>query len=139
MIRKVLSLKTNVVNRAFDEQIGKVYCNSLTLDNAISFARHIELSYMIKTPIYFCHPYHSWEKGGVENVNKLIRQYIPKGSDISSFSDEYIHIIQEKLNNRPREGLGYMTPLEVMMENNQLKVPLNMISLNKKTLARCSA
>lgn len=138
MIRKVMSLKTNVINMAFGEQIKKVCCNSLTLDNDISFAKHIELSLMLNASIYFCHPYHSWEKGGVENVNKLIRQYVPKGSDISTFNDEYIHDVEERLNNRPREGLGYKTPLEVMMENNQFKIPLNMISLNKKTLVKCS-
>jgi len=57
----------------------------------------------------------------VENSNKLIRQYIPKRSDISQYSDEYIQMIQDKLNNRPRKCLGYKTPLEVMRENHQMK------------------
>jgi len=72
-------------------------------------------------PIFFCHSYHAWEKGGVENINKLIRQYIPKGSDISKYTDEYIKEIEITFNNRPRKGLGYKTPLEVMLKNNQFK------------------
>ena len=55
-------------------------CNfsSLTLDNDIAFRKHEELSELIKAPIYFCHAYHSWEKGGVEYSNRLIREYVPK-------------------------------------------------------------
>ena len=57
----------------------------------------------------------------MEYSNKLIRQYIPKRSDVSVYSDEYIQSIQDKLNGRPRKCLGYKTPLEVMQENDQLK------------------
>ncbi len=95
-------------------------------------------------PIYFCHPYHSWGKGGVENTNKLIRQYVPKGSDISQYGDEYIKIIQDKLNNRPRKCLKHKTPNEVMSENNQFKHEIKhllndilKVETNKK--AECSA
>jgi IS30 family transposase len=89
---------------------------SLTLDNDIAFRRHKDLSEYIKAPIYFCQPYHSWEKGGVENANKLIRRYVPKGSDISKYSQREIWDIQHKINNKPRKILGYKTAKEVFLE-----------------------
>lgn len=123
VIKKILSQKTNIINQEiFKITGGFIYFNSLTIDNDISFSKHEELTKMIKCPIYFCHPYHSWEKGGVENINKLIRQYIPKGSDISRYTDEYIKEIEYKLNNRPRKCLNYKTPFEIMKENNQFKI-----------------
>jgi len=122
VIKRILSRNCNIVNRYIKEVTGGFVCfNSLTIDNDISFRKHEELSELLGAPIYFCHPYHSWEKGGVENINRLIRQYIPKGSDISKYSEDYIREIEMKLNNRPRKSLKYKTPLEVMLENNQFK------------------
>lgn len=122
IIRKIMSRSPALVNRYIQEMFGIVVCfNSLTLDNDIVFRKHEELSHLLDKPVYFCHPYHSWEKGGVENTNKLIRQYIPKSSDISQYTDREIQTIEDKLNNRPRKCLHYKTPVEVMMENNQLK------------------
>ena len=86
---------------------------SLTLDNDIAFQKHTRLSKLIQAPIYFCKPYHSWEKGGVENANRLIRRDIPKGCDIARFTNRDIWDIQHKLNNRPRKVLGYKTAKEV--------------------------
>lgn len=122
VIKRLMTHSCDIVNQYVKEMTGGFVCfNSLTIDNDISFRRHEELSELLGAPIYFCHPYHSWEKGGVENINKLIRQYIPRGSDISRYSDRYIREIETKLNNRPRKSLGYKTPLEVMINNNQFK------------------
>ena len=123
---------------------GGIIMNTLTLDNDIVFKKHKELSGLIGKPIYFCHPYHSWEKGGVENINKLIRRYIPKGSDISQCNDEYIQTIQDKLNNRPRKCLKYKTPFEVMRENNQFKKEIkyllsDILKVGENKKAECSA
>ena len=60
----------------------------------------------------FCKPYHSWERGANENTNGLIRQYIPKGTDFSGITDEFVAWVEEKLNDRPRKRLGYLTPNE---------------------------
>lgn len=95
--------------------------NSLTLDNDIAFRRHEELAELLNTDIYFCFPYRSWEKGGVENANRMIRRYIPKGADISQYSDDEIREIEVRLNNMPRQILGFQTALECMLENNQFK------------------
>jgi IS30 family transposase len=122
LIERVMSQKTVVINEHIQKRTGGFICfNSLTIDNDISFSKHEELSKLLGCPIYFCHPYHAWEKGGVENTNKLIRQYIPKGTDISKLTDEYLREVERKLQNRPRKCLGYKTPLEVMRENNQFK------------------
>lgn len=122
VIKRLMSRSCSLVNQYIKKITGGFVCfNSLTIDNDISFRKHEELSQLLRAPIYFCHPYHSWEKGGVENINKLIRQYIPKGSDISKYSEDYIRGIETKLNNRPRKSLRYKTPLEIMIENNQFK------------------
>jgi len=92
---------------------------SLTLDNDIAFRRHTEMSKLIEAPVYFCEPYHSWEKGGVENVNRLIRRYVPKGCDIAKFSQEDIWNIQHTINGTPRKILGYKMAREVFEENQQ--------------------
>ena len=144
IISKLLNQKIEAVHRVIQETTGGVIINSLTLDNDIVFKKHKLLSEILGIPIYFCHPYHSWEKGGVENANKLIRRYIPKGSDISQYSDEYVQIIQNKLNNRPRKCLNYKTPNEVMIKNSQFKKEIKYllsdilkVETNKK--AECSA
>lgn len=132
MIEKIMSRRTDIINQRIHEITGGFICfNSLTIDNDISFQKHENLSELIGAPIYFCHPYHAWEKGGVENTNKLIRQYVPKGSDISKFSKQYVREVELKLQNRPRKCLGYKTPMEVMIENNQFN--LN-VFLQRKTL-----
>ena len=143
LIRKIMIPKMEFIYQLIREMTGGYIVNTLTLDNDIIFRKHERLSRLLGVPIYFCHPYHSWEKGGVENTNKLIRQYIPKGSDISVYSDEYIQTIQDKLNNRPRKCLRYRTPLETMRENNQLKIEiydiLKLISFKTKITEQCSA
>lgn len=85
---------------------------SLTLDNDILFRKHVELAKLLKIKIYFCHPYHSWEKGTVENTNKYIRRDIPKGTNLSKLTPEFIASLEAKLNRRPMKCLGYATPQE---------------------------
>lgn len=143
LLRRILNPTIAEVHRIIAEMTGGVIVNTLTLDNDIVFRKHKELSQILGAPVYFCHPYHSWEKGGVENSNKLIRQYIPKGSDISRYEDAYIQTIQDKLNNRPRKCLKYQTPLEVMSAHRQLKneiyAMMNMIFVEQNKTAECSA
>lgn len=134
LIKKLTAKTIDEVHRLIFELTGGVVLNSLTLDNDIVFRRHRELSRLLGKPIYFCHPYHSWEKGAVENTNKLIRQYIPKGADISKYSDEYIQMVEDRLNNRPRECLESRTPNEVMRQNNQFTKPVGKININLQTL-----
>lgn len=144
LIKKMMNRKIDGVHRIICELTGGIIINSLTLDNDIVFKKHKELSEILGIPIYFCHPYHSWEKGGVENTNKLIRRYVPKGSDISQYSDEYIQMIENKLNNRPKKCLGYKTPKEVMEENSQFKKEIkyllsDILKVEEIKKAECSA
>lgn len=140
LMRKLLLRDTATVNAAIGEITGGMACfNSLTLDNDISFRKHKELSALLGSPIYFCHPYHSWEKGGVENMNKLIRRYIPKRTDISKLSDEFIGGVQNKFNHRPRKCLNFKTPHEVMKENNQFRYFCDRIFKNKQKNALSEA
>lgn len=96
------------------EQYPKEVWKTLTFDNGTENYEHEKLKdwYMIET--YFCDPYKSYQKGSVENTNGLIRQYIHKGSSIDDLTDEQIQAIEDKLNNRPRKKLGYLTPNEAM-------------------------
>ncbi len=88
---------------------------TITRDNGSENALH----YQTKVPSYFCDPYSSWQKGGVENLNGLIREYFSKKSDFDLISEKEVYLIQEKLNNRPRKSLNYLTPNEVIA--NELK------------------
>ena len=86
--------------------------HTITADNGKEFAKHQEIAEKLKTPFYLCKPFHSWERGANENTNGLIRQYIPKGTDFSEITDEFVSWVENKLNNRPRKRLGYITPNE---------------------------
>lgn len=89
--------------------IGKI--RSITTDNGSEFAEHLLIAKRLRTKIFFAHPYSSWEKGCIEYHNKLIRQYIPKGTDFDSISDRMLKEIIIKINKRPRMKLGYSSPV----------------------------
>jgi transposase, IS30 family len=89
---------------------------TITLDNDILFKMHKTLEKLLEVKIYFCHPYHSWEKGSVENANKEIRKFIPKGSDLSKYDQEFIQSLEEYLNQRFMRCLQYATPEEKLNE-----------------------
>ncbi len=77
---------------------------------SIEASRHGIISKLLNAPVFFADSYSSWQKGAIENTNKLTRQYIPKGTDFNDITDEYIHSVQLKINRRPREKLNYSTP-----------------------------
>lgn len=84
---------------------------TITADNGSEFAEHKYICEKLKgVTVYFADSYSSWQKGGVENTNKLIRQYIPKGTDFNTVADAYVMKVQKKLNRRPREKLKFSTP-----------------------------
>lgn len=87
--------------------------HTLTWDNGSEFAEHRLMDVALDAASYFARPYSAWERGCNENLNGLVRQYLPKGCDISQFTDAQIQQIEDKLNRRPRKRLGYRTPEQV--------------------------
>ncbi len=120
--RKIKNLKPASNNMAIEDMKKEVLMKSLSMDNGIENIKHEELN----VSAYFCDPYSSWQKGGVENANKMIRKFIPKKSDLADYSDEYVKIVINILNNKPRKSLNYKTAYEVMVEH-------NLLVKNKKT------
>ena len=86
---------------------------TLTYDNGKEFALHQEIAKELDACGYFAHPYHSWERGLNENTNGLIRQFFPKGKDLTEVTDAEVQKVMDKLNNRPRKCLGFKTPNQV--------------------------
>lgn len=110
MVRKLPNRKRSTMSQAFSEMFNGVLVKSITTDNDIAFNHWVELEAIIQAPIYFCHPYHSWEKGLVENTNRWIRCFVPKRRDISSVTQGDLIEIHAFLNDRPRECLGFKIP-----------------------------
>jgi transposase, IS30 family len=86
---------------------------TLTLDNGKEFASHESVAGILKIRVYFADTYSPWQLGLNEKANGLVRQYVPKGSDIRTLTDEQIENIMCRLNNRPRKSLGYLTLNEI--------------------------
>lgn len=89
------------------------HVHSLTVDNGQEFARHQVITKQLKTPVYFADPYAPWQRGTVENVNGLLRQYFPKTLDFTTITPGGLRQAEHRLNHRPRKCLGYRTPHEV--------------------------
>jgi IS30 family transposase len=114
-IHKVANLGKDETYQALTESIDSLphyYWNTITFDNGGEAARHTELKYDYNIDTFFCDSYKSWQKGGVENINGLIRQYLPRKTNLDTITNEQIYAIQEKLNNRPRKNLNFLTPNE---------------------------
>jgi IS30 family transposase len=110
---------TKVATRLLTAYINNVH--SITADNGTEFADHENIAKLLKTNFFFTHPYSSWEKGSVENINKLVRQYIPKKTNFDTLNNQEIKQIQHKINNRPRYKLNFYSPKEIFFLNLQNK------------------
>jgi transposase, IS30 family len=95
------------------ENIPEPMRKTLTYDRGTEMARHATLTANTGIKVWFCDPYSPWQRGSNENANGLIRQYLPKGTDLSGYTQDDLNEIAERLNNRPRKILGFMTPNEV--------------------------
>ncbi len=95
-----------------EKEINPNLVKSITFDRGPENSGYKTIAEKLKVEIYACNPYHSWEKGGVENMNKRIRRFIPKGSSVEGISQQYLTLLEIKLNSTPRKVLGYLTPIE---------------------------
>ena len=91
----------------------KRHLHTATSDNGKEFADHQLIAQSLKLDFYFAKPYHSWERGSNENLNGLIRQYIPKQTDFDTLSDEFIQHVQDQINSRPRKRFNFDSPNDV--------------------------
>lgn len=111
-MRKLKGMRPRGFAAAVKTMRRVVVMKSATMDNGIENRNHEDMG--IDT--YFCDPYSSWQKPHVENVIRLMRRFIPKGSDLSKVSETKIARVARILNHKPRKSLGYKTPYEVMVE-----------------------
>ncbi len=86
---------------------------TITYDNGKKNVNHRHINAFLGTQSFFCNPYHSWEKGSIEQIIGLLRRYLPKKTDFAKVSDDQIAYIEHRLNSRPRKCLNFKTPYEV--------------------------
>ena len=104
--------------KALKPLAGRVY--TITSDNGKEFASHESIATQLNASFYFAHPYRSWERGTNENTNGLLRQYFPKGTDLSAHNTDALEAVALALNTRPRKTLGWRTPAEAFDEHLRL-------------------
>lgn len=103
-----------LTKQAVISKLQNHYRETLTVDNGTENADHEKIANELKMKVYFCHPYHSWEKGTNENTNGLVRRYLPKRTNIDDLTQKELDAIADELNDRPRKSLDYQTPREVL-------------------------
>jgi len=132
MLMRILPNRNNdLVNQTITEMLKNYIVNTITTDNDIAFIKWKELEKTLRSKIYFCHPYHSWEKGLVENTNRWIRQFIPKKTNLQLISIQELKTIEDYFNHTPKQCLEGRTAYEVstqkeygmMVESLEINLP----------------
>jgi len=119
MLVKVESKDTKTVINALIKhahKLPKELYKSLTWDRGSEMADHQKFSLATDIKVYFCDPQHPWQRGSNENTNGLLRQYFPKGMDLSNVHQNRLNAVAKRLNDRPRKTLGYYSPAEKFYE-----------------------
>lgn len=117
MSRKVIITKLSAKNAAattdaITTRLALEMVKSVTADNGSENAEHKKIAEMLDVDFYFCHPYHSWEKGTVENRNGVIRRYLPRTTNLRTWTQDELDEIADDINNTPMKCLEYQTPNE---------------------------
>jgi transposase, IS30 family len=97
-------------------RIPQLLRKTLTWDQGPEMAEHLKIADALDLDIYFCDPASPWQRGSNENTNGLLRQYFPKGTDLSGYHSDYLAYVADQLNNRPRKTLNWKTPGEAYAE-----------------------
>lgn len=116
MLVKVTATDTETVVNALIKHARKLpqeLYKSLTWDRGHGMAAHRTFTLATDIKVYFCDPQNPWQRGTNENTNGLLRQYLPKGVDISGYSQAQLNAVARKLNERPRKTLNFRTPAEM--------------------------
>ncbi len=119
MLVKLDNSSSGCVLDAFTQRLRRIPTSlrkTMTYDRGTEMAQHQVLSQRLNMDIYFCDPYAPWQRGSNENANGLIREYLPKGMDLSNVTQAQLTAIEKSLNNRPRQVLGFRTPAEVFAD-----------------------
>lgn len=95
--------------------------HTITTDNGREFAGHETIANQLQAQVYFAEPYQAWQRGLNEQINGLIRQYLPKQTDLRDVTDDQLRFIMNRLNHRPRKTLGFKTPYEVFYNGSRFK------------------
>jgi IS30 family transposase len=93
-------------------QLPEILRRTLTWDRGTEMTNHVQIAQALDLDIYFCDPHSPWQRGTNENTNGLLRQYFPKGTDLSGYTEHYLDYVADQLNNRPRKRLNWATPAE---------------------------
>lgn len=119
MLVKAPSKDSTTVVRALAKQMRKLPVQlrrSLTWDRGFELKRHRDFTIATDMHVYFCDPHSPWQRGSNENTNGLLRQYFPKGADLSGYSQQQLNEVAMRLNQRPRQTLGFQTPAAKLAE-----------------------
>ena len=120
MLIKVPSKETEAVVAALSRHVRKLPATlrrSLTWDRGLEMAKHKDFTVATDVKVYFCDPQSPWQRGSNENTNGLLRQYFPKGTDLSPYSQAQLDQVSRRLNQRPRKTLGFQTPASRLQES----------------------
>ena len=120
-MKKVTSKQADAVADATIKMLQpfKALVHSITADNGLEFADHRRIAESLDRAVYFADPYASYQRGANENANGLLRQYVPKGTDLRTVTNELMAKYQQRLNLRPRKTLGFIQPEVIFKEQLQ--------------------
>ena len=120
MLVKVPSKETEAVVAALSEHVRQLPATlrrSLTWDRGLEMAKHKDFTVATDVKVYFCDPQSPWQRGSNENTNGLLRQYFPKNTDLTDYSQSDLNKVALRLNQRPRQTLGFQTPASKLQES----------------------
>jgi len=113
LLSKLITKTATETSEAIITLLQGLRVKTITYDNGLEFAHHQAVSDALGASAYFCTPYHSWEKGGVENYNRNVRVFFPKGTDFSEITDRDLIVVQNQINQWPKKVLNSRSPIEL--------------------------